>query len=237
MVEKQPSRTWEGCFFAYPCNIENDAQVLMEQKIAEQLTPYVPTPAMAALFARWIVEHCVQVKVISPRSGVRGRYSSPRGPSDAHRISMNASLNPYAFAITFIHEMAHLHTWLRHKGAVAPHGPEWKAAFRELMAPFLRHNAFPEAVADALSSYMRNPAASSCRDPALMQALGAYDPALPAGYAYLSDLPEGARFAVDSGKCFVKGPLLRKNFHCRELGTGRQYAIRPHAVVWHLEDR
>ena len=53
------------------------------------------------------------------KPGTRGR-GRPH-----HRISVNENLNPYAFLITLLHEVAHMTTWEKHRLRMRrcrPHG-------------------------------------------------------------------------------------------------------------------
>ena len=61
-----------------------------------------------------------------------------------------------------MHEIAHLHTFNKHRNTVAPHGEEWKHSFRTLMQPFLSPDHLPLDVFYALRKYLQNPAAASC---------------------------------------------------------------------------
>ena len=59
-------------------------------------------------------------------------------------ISVNNDLNPFAFLLTYLHEVAHLMTFNQFKGRVDPHGKEWKNAFKKVAAPLLTEQIFPE---------------------------------------------------------------------------------------------
>lgn len=197
-----------------------------QRKIEEGLRPFVPK-GVAERFAELIVKHRCHVTITRERSSKLGDYRHPT-PTSGHRVSVNGSLNPYAFVITFIHEMAHLTAFEKFKNTVDPHGAEWKQEFRELMQPYLSAEVFPEPLLTVLTRHMRNPKSSTVRDAALMRELRAYD--RPRQTVLLEELPMDARFVLQSRE-FIKGDLLRKRFRCMECGSGRKYLISPIAEV------
>lgn len=196
------------------------------RKIEEGLKSFVPE-GVANDLAALIVKHRCHVTITRDRSSKLGDYRHPT-PTSGHRISVNGSLNPYAFVITFIHEMAHLTAFEKFKNKVDPHGAEWKQEFKELMRPYLSAEVFPEPLLSVLTHHMRNPKSSTVRDAALMRELRAYD--LARETVLLEELPNDAHFYLQSRK-FIKGDQLRKRFRCVECGSGRKFLISPIAEV------
>jgi hypothetical protein len=86
-------------------------------------------------------------------------------PGIIPRITVNINLNPYSFLITYLHEVAHCVVHYKYKGRgrrkVAPHGPEWKYEFRELLLPVMNESIFPGDILAHLLRYAQNPAAST----------------------------------------------------------------------------
>jgi len=66
-------------------------------------------------------------------------------------------LNPYAFLVTYLHEVAHFLTYQRHKNLVNPHGQEWKNAFGELFDPILDSELLPGELVPVLKAYLKIP--------------------------------------------------------------------------------
>jgi SprT protein len=196
------------------------------QQIEEALRPFVPRGVSPSL-AEMVVRYRCRVTITRDRSSKLGDYRAPIG-NRGHRISVNGSLNRYAFLITFIHEMAHLTTFERFGNKVDPHGQEWKSEFSALMAPLLRDEVFPQPLLTVLSHHMRNPKSSTVRDAALMRELRAFD--APASTVLLEDLPEETLFRLQA-RDFIKGPQLRKRYRCVECSSGRAYLISPIAEV------
>lgn len=195
---------------------------------ASILSKYVPAEA-ASLIARWIDYFKCDFKISRNRNSKFGDYR-PQQKGYNHRISVNYDLNPYAFLVTTVHEFAHLLTWNEHKGRVKPHGTEWKRNFKRMMQPFFDMQIFPEELHRAISSYLENPAASSCSDISLFRALKSYDK--KSGMSTVEVLPFKTLFMLRDGRTFRKDVLLRKRFRCEEVNTGRIYLFSPMAEVY-----
>lgn len=199
-----------------------------------KLQPYLPAQT-ADLIAQWIVRTQCSFRIARRRSSRFGDYRHPIG-NQGHRISVNHDLNPYAFLITTVHEFAHLKTWNEHKGRVMPHGKEWKANFKILMAPFFRRNVFPEDLHQAIQQYLQNPAASSCTDLKLFRALQRYDLTRPEGSLTVEKIAEGQHFKWKNGRVFRKVKKIRKRYQCIELSTNRIYLFSPIAEITLIEN-
>lgn len=202
------------------------------QRIADAIGRYVPQGTALEL-ARMVEQYRFHLTITKPRNSKLGDYRAPFG-KDGHRISVNGSLNPYAFLITFIHEVAHLLVWEKYKDKVNPHGSEWKQMFSAAMHPFLRPDVFPPDVLRELSRHMRDPAASTVQDHALMRALHNHDKKEDSLVA-VDRLPLGAVFLLNDRQ-FRKGERLRKRHRCTELSTGRHYLISGIAMVLPVAD-
>lgn len=191
------------------------------------LRKYIPEPAVHPI-AVWIVTYDFKLKIKRSRASKYGDYRPPREGAN-HQITVNNDLNPYAFLITLVHEIAHLTTFNKHSNRPLPHGKEWKDEYKQLMEPFMREDIFPAELIQVLRNYMRNPAASSCSDPSLIRALAKYDK--PKDTLLLEQLPEKSVFSTRDGRRFVKESRLRKRFRCRELDTNRLYLFNPFCEI------
>ena len=182
----------------------------------------------------WITQYKIAVRVTRSRSTKYGDYSAPYN-GRGHRISVNHDLNPYAFLITFTHEVAHLVTYSRYRRSINAHGKEWQHEFRNLMTPFLMRNVFPVDLAEAVSVHLRKPSASSCSDQQLQRVLRRYDTNMN-GTVLLEEIPENTRFRISSGREFIKGGMVRKNFSCTDVKNGHIYFVNPLTEVNVKED-
>lgn len=191
------------------------------------LSKYVPEPAVETLVS-WIYKYDIKLKIRKARSTRLGDYTPPNDERN-HLITVNHDLNPYAFLITFVHEVAHLTTWNKHKNRVSPHGQEWKQEFKLLMYHFYEIKVFPSDVELALKQYMLDPAAASCSDLRLMRALKKHDE--HDGTVHLEQLPMHAKFIYNKDRFFIKGERIRKRFKCVEVGSNKVYLFSPIAEV------
>ena len=197
-----------------------------EDRIKQAIEPFVPSGTEQVL-AALIVQYRCHLTITRDRKSKAGDYRHPYRKI-GHRISVNGSLNRYAFLITLVHEMAHLVNWDRHKGKVSPHGKEWKLAFQELMQQFLTKKYFPADVLRALQIHMKNPKSATVRDLDLMRILRSYDDRTES--VLLEDLAEGQEFLLGN-RNFRKGQKLRKRYRCEQLGTGKVYLVSAIAEV------
>jgi|688.fasta_scaffold495301_2 SprT protein len=154
-------------------------------------------------------------------------------PNKGFQITVNHNLNPYAFLVTYLHEVAHLITYQKHKNAVNPHGQEWKDAFLEVFDPLLDPELLPSDVVKVLKAYLLNPVATSNGYTPLVEVLKKYDPAEEA-VLLLFNLPEGTIFQLKNLR-LQKGKLRRTRYICQEVHTGKLYLVAKNAHVQLIE--
>ena len=184
------------------------------------LEKYLPGASVGTVHD-WLQQYKIYFKITRKRSSKLGDYRSPHN-GKGHQITVNHDLNPYAFLITFVHEIAHLITWENHRNEVKAHGKEWKNTYRELMVPFMEMDLFPEDVHAALQFYLNKSYASSGSDLNLGRTLQKYDqnPGIT-----LEELDEGSIFQLPNGRIFKKGLLVRKRYRCICLDNKRTYLV------------
>ena len=188
-------------------------------RFCEQLAPFLPEGS-ADYVVSFIMNHRVHFTVSKARKTKLGDYRQPF-EGRPHRISVNGDLNPYAFLVTTIHEMAHLTTFNKYKNRVKPHGTEWKQEFFVLFQPILDRNILPEDVTLAVSNYLKSAKAASCSDDKLYRVLRKYDENRGILVEHLS---RGDVFKL-KGKTFELGQKLRKRYECVEVDSGRKYRV------------
>lgn len=191
------------------------------------LAKYLPDQAVEPVF-ELVKTNGIYLKIVRERKTRHGDYRQL--PNGAHQITVNASLNPYRFLMTLIHEIAHLVAFKKYGYRIKPHGKEWKYIFQRLMVPFIRPEIFPSKVLPLVANHFKNPRASSETDAALSVALKSYD-AVPNDRNYVFQLPYGSIFKIYNGKTFKKGKKRVKRFECTELSTGKIYIFQPNAEV------
>lgn len=188
------------------------------------LNDFLP-PGSFEMVKNYLHEHKVHLTITRARNSVLGDYRHALDNKN-HRITVNGNLNPHAFLITLLHELAHLLNFLSFGNNVQPHGREWKSSFARLLVDFNRVGIFPDDVQKALSQSFRNPAASSCADDDLIRVLKKYD-SKTIRTLLLEELPNGNQFSIQGGRIFRKGERIRKRYQCVEVKTGRLYLFSP----------
>lgn len=188
------------------------------------LSRYLPQDT-ESLVLYYLKLYRIHLTITKKRHTLLGDYRHPL-PGQAHRISVNGNLNPYAFLITFLHELAHLITFEKFGPRVRAHGAEWKQVYGELLHELLVTVSLPAELQTALGHSLQNPAASSCAEESLMRALNKFDaPHLRS--CLLEQLQQGDYFRIADGRVFVKGEKLRKRFKCRDAQNGSVYLFSP----------
>ncbi len=191
------------------------------------LQQYLPEGTAEQAY-EWIQQYRIRFRISRSRHTRFGDYQAPRNPGELHRISVNHDLNPYAFLITFTHEVAHLITFEKYKDHVAPHGKEWKEIFATLLQGFIKRRVFPNDIEEALKRYVLNPKASSCSDHQLYRVLKKYD-AKPV--THLEEIPIDSIFQLGNNGVFKKGIKRRTRYLCMHLQSKRMYLISGIAEV------
>ena len=200
------------------------------RKIASFLDHFPPKVAEYC-FNLWD-EHRFDFIVSKKRDSKLGdfRYSPDKG----FQITVNNNLNPYAFLVTYLHEVAHLTTYLKYKNKVNPHGQEWKDAFLELFDPILDPELLPQELVSVLTAYLKNPVATSNGYTPLVETLKKFDAPSDEDIILLFNLPEGTTFKLKN-LTLQKGKLRRTRYICQEVHSGKLYLVAKNAQVQTLE--
>ncbi len=202
------------------------------------LEKYLPEGTAETVY-NWLIEKKVHFRITRKRSTKLGDYKPPLN-YPTHRISVNGDLNPYAFLITFLHELAHLLVYEKYGNTVKPHGDQWKRQYRSLMTPYLEQNVFPADLKRVLVRHLENSRASSHADMELTRILKSYNREQEKGEVktvYLESVPQGGIFLFGNNRKFEKMEKKRVRYRCKELKTGRLYLFHPLAEVIPLNDR
>jgi len=172
----------------------------------------------------------ILVRVVRMRRTKHGDHRA--GHSRAFSlITVNASGNPWQFAITLLHEIAHAQVSQGCKGHARPHGWQWKKAFGQLLQAHL--DFFPHDVRGPLEDYAVDPPATTASCPVLAANLRRYD--TTDFRPTVGDLAMGQRFSLNGRVVLTKGPKLRTWFSC-QTADGRRYRVAPTVRV-HTLDR
>jgi len=194
---------------------------------------YIPKKAVTPI-VEWLQKNNVQLKISNIRSTKLGDFRAAQN-GGYPRISVNYNLNPYAFLITLVHEMAHAEVYKNNSRfkRIKPHGKEWQMTFSQMMQPFLNENIFPESLLPAVKRYFQKPKASSVSDPQLMRALKIFD--AQSENPQLDDLLIGDKF-IFRNIPFEVVKKMRTRFQCRNIKNKRLYLIHGLAEVERLPE-
>jgi SprT protein len=195
-----------------------------QQAPLEYLSKFIPATAVPRVL-EYLHQYKVHLTITRERKSILGDYRHATH-HQTHRITVNGNLNPFAFLITLVHELAHLVTFMQFGNRVQAHGREWKTLYALLLKDFLANKIFPPPIEQALSRSLHNLPASSCADEDLMRVLKQYD-LKQNGLVMVEQLPEGQVFDIGGGRLFQKGKKLRKRFQCTEVKTGKLYLFSP----------
>lgn len=191
------------------------------------LARYLPATTLAYCEQLW-QQYDFDLRISRPRRTRLGDFTVK--PGSRPRVTVNANLNPYNFLVTYIHEVAHCAVFRRYRRKVAPHGPEWKNLFSDLLQPVLTEAILPADILLPLQRYARNPKASTGSDAALLLALKQYDTTGEHNKMPLLHLSEGSIFVFQKRE-FIRGTLRRTRVLCTEKASQRRYTIPAHALV------
>ena len=200
-------------------------------KFKQILSKYLPDDFVPYI-SELIIQSDVKFKIVAPRRTKLGDFKAKGDKSNKSQITINRDLNPYAFLITTLHELAHLHTFNKYKYTVRPHGIEWKKEFSILLNPILIHDALPNELKIILEKSIHNLKASSCSDIHLSRVLKKYD--ISKRTLTLEELNENTRFTINK-KTYLKGKLRRTRYLCKEISSGKSYLIHALAEVNKIE--
>jgi len=190
----------------------------------EYLRQFIPEAAVPKVL-QYLHQYTVHLTITRERKTVLGDYRHATS-HQTHRISINSTLNKYAFLITLIHEIAHLVTFMQYGHRVQAHGREWKNWYALLLKDFLVLKIFPVDIEHSLLQSINNLPASSCADDNLMRVLKKYDGVVD-GLVLVEQVEEGKLFDIGEGRVFKKGKKLRKRYQCIEMHTGKVYLFSP----------
>ena len=191
------------------------------------LAKYLPN-AFVPYICDLLISSNVKFKIVAPRRSKLGDFRSSNRHTEKSQISINGNLNPYAFLITTLHEIAHLNTFNQYRNSVSPHGKEWKTEFASLLEPILNNNQLPNDLKKVLEKSIKNLKASSYSDIELSRILKKYDCAK--GTYLLEDLNEDCLFKLNK-KVYSKGKLRRTRYLCKEISSGKSYLVHALAEV------
>lgn len=203
---------------------------ISSERFEEIISPKVPIESIAYLVNLWKNEP-FSFTITKSRKTCLGNYTFK---NKQHLITVNGDSNLYSFLITLVHEIAHQHVTIKYNPKriknILPHGVEWKNCFTQLISPLLTNVVFPEDILEILKLHMKNPAASSVRDPNLVKVLNKYSEKENRNSTVLEELQAGTFFLFN--KQIYKKIEDRRTRTLVELAkTKKKFTILSHAEV------
>jgi SprT protein len=193
-----------------------------QKKDLKALEQFIPPNCFDDIYV-YLAQYNIQLSVTPQRKSIHGNYQY-NSLTKQNKISVNGTLNQYAFLITLIHEIAHCICTNMHGRNVSPHGKEWQDIYAQLLLQFTLKNIFPEDILQQLQKTIRNPKASTCADPSLEKVLDRYNNgAAEQSIEYVEDLQHGDYFVTPEGKIFQRLEKRRTRYLCLEIATNKKY--------------
>ncbi len=170
--------------------------------------------------------HRIHLRITRDRSTKLGDFK-PAINGASHRMSINGGLNPNAFLLVFLHELAHLLVYKRYGRSVSSHGSEWKSMFGQLIRHFLIMGCFDRQLSGALTDYSYRVKASGLASVEVQKILRDLDEKEDdAGWIILDELGNGEAFAMTNGRIFIRIEKRRTRCLCECVASKRKYLVQ-----------
>jgi len=124
------------------------------------------------------------------------------------------------------HELAHLIAFEKFGRRISPHGNEWKATFREMLLESIE--VYEDELKPIVTKFSRSPKANFMASPDLVKFFHAGN--TEDNVCYIEEIEKGDFFVYQNQKYLQEG-LIKKNYLCKNLVTGRKYSFKPLARV------
>ncbi len=189
----------------------------------QSLEKYLPQNTLPYLKI-WFADYYIHIKITKNRDSKLGDYR--KLPDHTHEITLNSTLVPELFFFVLTHELAHLIAFEKYGRRISPHGNEWKETFRQMLLQSLE--VYGEKLRPVIVKFSRSPRANFMASPELVRYfhIEKQDDRL----VFIEKLQNGDFFMYRNEKYLLEG-LIKKNYLCKNLATGRKYSFKPLARV------
>jgi hypothetical protein len=189
----------------------------------QSLEKYLPQNTLQHLKV-WFADYYIHIKITRNRNSKLGDYR--KLPDNSHEITINSTLAPELFFFVLTHELAHLIAFEKYGRRISPHGSEWKETFRQMLLQSIE--VYEENLRPIIIKFSRSPKANFMASPDLVKYfhIEKQDDAL----VFIEELQKGDFFIYRNEKYLLEG-LIKKNYLCKNLATGRKYSFKPLARV------
>ncbi|MFL9834062.1 SprT-like domain-containing protein [Chryseobacterium terrae] len=189
----------------------------------QSLEKYLPNNTLFYL-KKWFSDYYIHIKVTKNRNSKLGDYRKLR--DNSHEITINSTLAPQLFFFVLTHELAHLIAFEEFGRRISPHGNEWKHTFREMLLESI--NVYEEDLKPIIIKFSRSPKANFMASPDLVKYFHIENQ--DDDEVFIEKLTQGEIFIYREEKYLLEG-LIKKNYLCKNLATGRKYSFKPLARV------
>ncbi|SHL55771.1 SprT-like domain-containing protein [Chryseobacterium polytrichastri] len=189
----------------------------------QSLEKYLPENTLQYL-KNWFLDYYIHIKITRNRNSKLGDYR--KRPDNSHEITINSTLPPQLFFFVLTHELAHLIAFEKYGRRISPHGNEWKETFRLMLLESLE--VYEEELRPIITRFSKSPKANFMASPDLVKYfhIEKQDDTLQ----FIEELQKGEYFIYRNEKYLLEG-LIKKNYLCKNLATGRKYSFKPLARV------
>jgi SprT protein len=189
----------------------------------QSLEKYLPQNTFQYLKI-WFADYYIHIKITRNRNSKLGDYK--KLPDHSHEITINSTLAPELFFFVLTHELAHMIAFEKYGRRILPHGNEWKEIFRLMLLESLE--IYEDDLKPIIVKFSKSPKANFMASPDLVKYfhIENHDDKLQ----FIEDLKKGEYFIYRNEKYLLEG-LIKKNYLCKNLATGRKYSFKPLARV------
>lgn len=187
------------------------------------LDKYLP-PTARPFVEEWSRGRRVSIKIKRERQTKLGDYRRLR--EGGHLITINYNLPPELFFFVLTHEYAHLLAFEKFGFRIAPHGPEWKETYRQMLLQ--TEGLYTPEMQPLIRKFAQNPRANFSAFAPLAKVLESATPG--ESVTFVEAVPPGADF-IYRGEIYRMMGRRKINYLCRHLASGRGFVFRPAAAV------
>jgi SprT protein len=189
----------------------------------QSLEKYLPQNTLQYLRI-WFSDYYIHIKITKNRDSKLGDYR--KLPDNSHEITINSTLVPQLFFFVLTHELAHLIAFEKYGRRISPHGNEWKETFRQMLLQSL--DVYEENLRPIIVKFSKSPKANFMASPDLVKYF--HIEKQDDNLQFIESLQKGDFFIYRNEKYLLEG-LIKKNYLCKNLVTGRKYSFKPLARV------
>lgn len=186
------------------------------------LEKYLPENSLSYL-KKWFGNYFIHIKITKGRNSKLGDYRKRQDGS--HEITINSTLEPQLFFFVLTHELAHLLAFEIFGNRILSHGKEWKHTFREMLLESIE--VYSDDLKPIIVRFSKSPKANFMASTELVRFFYTNE---KSNLQFVETLQQGDFFIYRKDKYLLEG-LIKKNYLCKNVSSGRKYVFKPLAQV------